>query len=289
MFLLKQILPGVIAAMLIAGGLSMIAARLAALSGREKNSAWLYTAALTLAYAGGHALTAGVPAVPPADATLWLFYFAFITAFIGAIDSTVRNVPDWLRGIVWLLVFVGLMRLLLQPKFQYGWSHEEGMLWWIASAIGVFFLAWCFEKVEQRGTLRLLSPLVATIVSGGTGVALMLSGSLLLGQLALVLAGATGALTVAAWLLEELPFKGAAPTLAVLLSGLWMSGYLYAELPATSVVCLAIAPVFALSIAAGINKRFRAWKTLALAAGVAAAPVIIAVVIALRASPPIEY
>lgn len=289
MLLLKQILPGIIGAALLTGGLGAILAWLSRSFSQGKNGGWLLPIAVSIGFAGGHILAAGWPAFPPADATLWLFYFALLTGVIGALVEFIFVVPVGLRRLVWLIVFTGLMRLLLQPKFQYGWTHKERVLWWIASVVSVSLITWCLEKSDRHGELRLLSPLVATIVSAGTGVALMLSGSLLLGQLALVLAGVAGSSLLVAWFLADVSFRGAAPVVAILLASLLMSGYLYAELPAWSALCFAVAPILALVVPASSNIRLGPWKSLALASGLVVLPVVVAVFIAIRASPPMEY
>src|SRR5207237_9392575 len=79
-------------------------------------------------------------------------------------------------------------RLIPQPKFTYAWSAAEGWLRVFALVLGVVVLTCCLDLVERRpfGTAALFS--VTTVLCGGTCVALILSGSLLLGQLACVIA-----------------------------------------------------------------------------------------------------
>ena len=114
MFLLQQLLPGVLAAVLISGVFAF-AGRL----WRANN--WADAVALGIGYAGGHVVTAGWPAFPPAEATQWLPYFALAAMFLGVIDALLRPAGS-LRVLIWMLCCMGFLRLLLSSKFQYGWS-----------------------------------------------------------------------------------------------------------------------------------------------------------------------
>jgi hypothetical protein len=79
--------------------------------------------------------------------------------------------------------------------------------------------------------------------------------------------------------------RGIVPVFSLLLGTLLVSGYFFAELPAASAVLLAFAPVLALASISITNKL--------LAFGVRAAlvsvPVIAALVLAFRSSPPLDY
>ena len=80
--------------------------------------------------------------------------------------------------------------------------------------------------------------------------------------------------------------------MVVLLAGLWVNGYFYAELPALSALLFALALVLpallpAMTAALG-NSRIVA-KPFLLRAAVVGVPVAIAVFIALRASPSLDY
>src|SRR5437763_14135040 len=90
------------------------------------------------------------------------------------------------RLVTWAIICTIACRLILQPKFSYAWSAAEGWLRVFAIALGVVVLTCCLDLVERRpfGTAKLFS--VATILCGGACIALILSGSLWLGQLACV-------------------------------------------------------------------------------------------------------
>src|SRR5207244_4186145 len=81
---------------------------------------------------------------------------------------------------------------------------------------------------------------------GGAGVALIFSGSLLLGQLA----GILSAMAATCFLLiiaVRTPFhpSGTAGPLSLVCAGLWVSGFFFAELPGASALLLALAPAAA--------------------------------------------
>jgi hypothetical protein len=280
MFLLKQLLPGAIVAALIAGAVLAIAARLG------KRDAWMGAVALGLGYTGGHAMTAGWPGLPPADATHWLLYFSLAAMIVGALDAWVST-PNWLRAVVWALFCVGLLFLLLRPKFQNGWSPVSGVAWLGFLATGMVLLAWCWQGISAREGPAAFAPLVAAVVAGGTSVALMLSGSMLLGQFGMALAAALGGSVAVCWFFPDLPFaRGAVPVLTALLASLWLSGYFYADLPAFSALLLFLASGAALlPVGGGMSP----WKGALLRAGIVLVPVGIAVVVAVRASPPLDY
>jgi hypothetical protein len=86
------------------------------------------------------------------------------------------------------------------------------------------------------------SALIWMIASAGTAGALMLSGSLLLGQFAAVLSAAVLGSGVPAWRSRN-DGMGAASVFALVVVALLAAGYFFAELPALSAVLLAIAPV----------------------------------------------
>jgi hypothetical protein len=129
---------------------------------------------------------------------------------------------------------------------------------------------------------------VTTVLGVGTCIALLLSGSLLLGQLACILT-AIGAACLVLILASPAPFhpRGAAAPFSLICAGLWLSGFFYAELPPASAILLAIAP--ALALLPGGGKSHSRWLGLACRTGFVAVPVAIGVVLAFRASPALDY
>ena len=277
MFLVRQLLPGILVALLISGVFTIV--------GRLwKVNSWADAVALGFGYAGGHVVTAGWPALPPAEATQWLPYFGMAVTLLAVLDTLLRP-PAAVRVAIWFLCCAGILSLLLASKFQYGWSFFSGVLWIACLATGMLVLTSFLDSTARRDA-SISIPLVLAIVAGGTGLALMLSGSMLLGQLALVLAGAFGAIVIVGTLLPNaVNGRGIAPVSAALLCGLWLSGYFFSELPSVSALLLSVSPIPALMLVLvdeGGNPR----RGLLLRAVLAAVPVALAVFLAFRASPP---
>src|SRR5205823_3583000 len=109
-----------------------------------------------------------------------------------------------------------------------------------------------------------------------------------LGQLACILTAIAGTCFLLI-IAVTAPFhpSGAAAPLSLVCAGLWLSGSYYAELPATSALLLALAPAIAL-LPVGKKSNFQS-RALAYRTAFVAVPVAIAVVLALHASPPLDY
>ena len=279
MFLLKQILPATIIAMIVA---ACVCGCAFCLKQKRAQSA-LSPLAIGLAYLSGHLVITGWVPFPPADTTNWLPYFALVGAVLGAFCG-VFPAKSWVRVFIFALVSEGALKLLLKPKFQYGWSLMEGWTWVACLGSAMLLLALVLDALARRTATAVEMPAFLLITCAGTFGALMLSGSMLLGQFAAVLAAAVfGTLVLAVG--KVAMGRGIVPVFSLLLGTLLVSGYFFAELPAASAVLLAFAPVLALGSISITNKL--------LAFGVRAAlvsvPVIAALVLAFRSSPPLDY
>src|SRR5438105_3926567 len=225
MQLLKQMLPSAALGAAVATALLFVFARW-----RKRASRCAGAIAIGAGYVAGHVLAAGWSPFPPRYATHWLFWFAVIGVITAAADALVRP-RGTVRLVTWAIICTIACRLILQPKFSYSWSAAEGWLRVFSIALGVMVLTCCLDLVERRpfGPATLFS--VTTVVCGGACVALSLSGSLLLGQLACILTAiaATCFLLIIAL---TAPFHpgGAATPLGLVCASLWLSGFFYAEL-----------------------------------------------------------
>ena len=242
--------------------------------------------AISAGYLAGHVLAAGWSPFPPRHATHWLFWFAIIGVVSAVADALVRP-KGAIRLLTWAIICTVACRLILQPKFSYGWSAVEGWLRVFAIALGVVVLTCCLDLVERRpsGTATLFS--VATVLCGGTCVALILSGSLLLGQLACNLSAIAAACFLLIIAMAPFQPSGAAAPLSLVCAGLWLSGFFYAELPSASAMLLALAPAVAL-LPSGTGDHFPS-RVVAYRIAFVAIAVAIAVMLALHTSPPIDY
>jgi hypothetical protein len=276
MSLLEQILPSAIIAMMVAAGIC----GLALYWGKERARAAFGPVALGLAYLSGHLVITGRVAFPPADTTNWLPYFALAAAVLGASCALVAIKP-WARMLIFATVSAGALTLLLKPKFQYGWSVGEGSLW-VASLVSVFvLLAVSLDAVGRRTATEM--PAFLLVTCAGAFGALMLSGSILLGQFAAVLGAAVfGSLVFA---LGKVPLgRGIVPVFSLLMGALLACGYFFADLPLTSAIMLALAPAFAL-IPIGQPGKFLAFV---IRSALVSVPILVALVAAFRASPPLS-
>jgi hypothetical protein len=277
MSLLEQILPSVIVAMAVAAGVC----GLALYWGKEPARGVLGPVGLGLAYLSGHLMIAGWVTFPPADTTNWLPYFALLAALLGASCSLVAT-KAWVRVFIFALVAAGALRLLLKPKFQYGWSLGEGWLW-VAGLVCVFvLLAFTLDALGRRPIMVVELPAFLLMTAGGTFGALMLSGSILLGQFAAVLSGAVlGSLVFATG--KVALGRGIIPVFSLLLGTLIVCGYFFAELPPASAILLVLAPAMAL-IPVRLSARLVAFGVRAVLVII---PILAALVLAFRASPPL--
>lgn len=279
MFLLKQILPATILAMVVAASVCGFAL----VWGKERARGALAPLAIGLAYFAGHLFIAGWVRIPPSDTTNWLAYFALASALLGA-SCAMLPASRWARGLIFGLVCAGALALLLKPKFQYAWSPGEGVPWVVCLVGAVVLIAVILDALIRQPATAVEMPALFLIICGGTFGALMLSGSMLLAQYAAVLGGAVfGSLVFSAR--NVALGRGIVPLLSLLLGALLISGYFFAELPAAAALLLAYALLFAL-IPIGVQSRPLAFVV---RATMVAIPILLALFLAFRSSPPLDY
>lgn len=279
MFLLEQILPSAIVAMMVAAGVCGFALYW----GKERARRTLAPLALGLAYLSGHLVVAGWVTFPPADTTNWLPYFALAAAVLGSSCSLVTT-KTWVRLLIFVAVSAGTLRLLLKPKFQYGWSLGEGWLWVACLVCALVSLAVILDALGRRTATATEMPAFLLFTCAGTFGALVLSGSVLLGQFAAVLGAAVfGSLVFT--LRKVTLSRGIVPVFSLLLGALLVSGYFFADLPLASAMLLALAPAAAL-IPIGTTSRLLAFGT---RSALVSIPILVALVLAFRSSPPLDY
>ena len=279
MLLLKQILPATILAMAVAA----VVCGFALFWGKERARRALAPLAIGIAYFAGHLFIAGWVRVPPSDTTNWLPYFALAAALLGASCATLPT-SRWSRVLIFALFSAGALTLLLKPKFQYGWSQGEGLTWVVCLMCAMVLLAVILDALTRRSTAAVETPAILLVACAGTFGALMLSGSMLLAQYAAVLGGAIfGSLVFSAR--NVALGRGIVPLLSLLLGVLLVSGYFFAELPAVAALLLAFAPVFALI---PINARSKV-LVLGVRTAMVSIPILLALVLAFRSSPALDY
>jgi hypothetical protein len=175
--------------------------------------------------------------------------------------------------------------LLLEPRFRHGWSAAQGWIWVAGLAIVIVLLANTLHTIQRCTSIAGELPVVLLILAGGTAGALVLSGSLLLGHFAIVLAGALFGTLIFA--VRNRGAEGAImPVFALILCALLLSGYFFADLPILSALLVVTAPTFALMCGRMISHGLwaSAVRVILVCAGVA-----IALFLAFRSSPPLDY
>jgi hypothetical protein len=188
------------------------------------------------------------------------------------------------RVLIFSPVFAGALRLLLKPKFQFGWSLTEGYTWVACLAAAMVLVAIILDALARRPAMALEIPAFLLIICAGTFGALMLSGSVLLGQFAAVLGAAVfGSLVFAAR--KVALGRGIVPVFSLLLVTLLLSGYFFAELPASSAALIAFAPAIAL-VPIRMPSKLIAFG---IRAALVSVPILVALVLAFRSSPPLSY
>lgn len=273
MFLLKQVLPSAVLATAVAGAIAAIAL----LFRKEGARTALLALAVALGYAAGHFLIAGLTKLPPADTTNWLPYCALAAASAVAAGQLLR--APWLRWALYGLVAACALRLLLAPMFRHAWSPGIGWSWIGCLSVTSVLLTVALNAVRRAPSLQLEMPAYLVIVSGATAGALLLGGSLLLAQYAAVLAGSSLAPYFAT------SGERAAAVWSLVFVALLVSGYAFAELPLLSAVFLGVAPVLALLPIRMTSAPGRVALRLALVS----TPLIVALILTFRSSPPLEY
>jgi hypothetical protein len=189
-----------------------------------------------LAYLAGHAAVA-CPAFPPIDVTDRIPWIAAVVTSLAVAES-VFSVTAGLAIAARFLALALVGGLILEPLVvtEQSWVNSIA---WISITLGLCALAWanvwglnrCSGAREARHALILVSAVACPV--------LLLSGSVILGALSVVLCASL----TTDYLLG--PGTSSSGTLAVgsaVLTSLLLEGHLYASLPLTAVLYLAMAP-----------------------------------------------
>src|SRR5437762_4123520 len=108
MFLLKQILPAAIIAMMVAAGTCAFSL----FWGKERARIAFDPLAVGIAYFTGHLFVAGWVPFPPTDTTNWLPWFGLVAAVLSA-SCAVWAIKARVRLLILFLGFVVILRLML--------------------------------------------------------------------------------------------------------------------------------------------------------------------------------
>lgn len=276
----QVVLLGILLPALICGAALLSLGRL----GEDRRRSMGLAVALGLAagYFAAQWVIFGRPDFPPVDITHWLPYLAVAAAIVGIRESVWEaSLPiRWLiRGLFSLAVFW----LLLRPMVVNQWEAGQSVLW-LAGLAAALLLLWRELEILSERSDGLAQPLGLVIMAAASSVALVLTYSALLGQLAGALAAALGAAAVLSLLMKGVRLApGGVPVVAVLLAGLWVCGSFYSSLPAYSVVLLWAAPS-ADWVGLRLSRGLPRWLSVLIRAAAVAIPCAIAVYLAYQAS-----
>jgi hypothetical protein len=246
-------------------------------------------AAVALALGAG-AIAAQVgnapPAFPPIEVTDRIPWLVVAAVLLGLCES-VRPSPGWARWENRLLLTLLTMGLVLGPVLGENWptrsdlTRQGGLVLMMLAAWGNL------EALAAVRSMAVLGPSVL-VVAASTGAALLLSGSMVLGQLGLGLAAAVAAIWVLSLWLHLLLGRGGIPVLVAAYGALLIEGHVYAGLPASSAYLLAAAPLAAWVGFVGPARRLAAWQSALLSAVATLVPAAVALGLAIAASPGYE-
>jgi len=283
MLFLKPFLFGVLLPAVVSGIAFVVAWRPWQRDAPVANGIWGGAIALSVGYIVGHVGLLGWPPFPPVEATQWLVYLALASGVFGLIIALWHE-STGLRWGLRLLLSGAMPWLILRPVLKYRWQPIEGVVWLVGLGVAILGF-WLMLNALAKRFRGASTPLVLLVVATGGSVTLLLSGSAMLGQLGGVLTAALGASLVIAWWNPTLSLAhGATSVVAILLAGLWMSGYFYAEVPVVSALLLVVSPATAWIGQVEAIQRLGGWKVALIRAAAVCIPVAVAVAIPLVAS-----
>jgi hypothetical protein len=247
-------------------------------------------AAVALALGAG-AIAAQVgnapPAFPPIEVTDRIPWLVLAAVLLGLCES-VRPSPGWARWENRLLLTLLTMGLVLGPVLGENWPTRSDLARQ-GGLVLIMLAAWGnLEALAARRSMAVLGPSVL-VVAVSAGAALLLSGSMVLGQLGLGLAAAVAAVWVLSlWQPDLFLSRGGIPVLVAAYGALLIEGHVYAGLPASSAYLLAAAPLAAWVGFVGPARRLAAWQSAVLSAAATLVPAAVSLGLAIAASPGYE-
>jgi hypothetical protein len=216
----------------------------------------------------------------------WVFWLAAVATLLELVGERIPG-RAWGRWALRAgLVFAGLIALL-QPYWRYTWEGVDAAKWLLGLTV-LFVVLWASVDRATRRIGDVSWPFCATIVSLGTSLALILTGSQRLSELGLILTSVMGVLALAGLKPARRPLAGGASAVfPVIIGGLLLSAHFYSETPGRTVLLLAFAPSAIWIGHIPPLSRMRPWKLTAIRIGAVLALVLLAVVplvLALRLS-----
>jgi hypothetical protein len=239
--------------------------------------------ALALGYLTAQTAVWGQPAIPPVEATQWL-WFALLGLVVLSAVFELRSAGAWrfYTPLASVAIVLPAFWLLVRPLAENAWSGRETALW--LCGIGVAAVATTFalgHLLDRRPGPW--SSVGIVLVIAGSGIVLLLSGTKTYAQLA----GAAAAALVPGVLLalagRGRTFSGhIVPGFVLLLGGLLLAGHQYASLTPLNALLLLVAPLGLWLGELPTVTRWRSWQRGLVALAAVGLPVFLAAGLAAR-------
>jgi hypothetical protein len=243
------------------------------------SSGWRMAHALALpaAFVSAHVALWGWPGWQPRLAEGWLCALAVGGALLAWVQNQLRASPA--KVILWVALDALALRLFVQARAS-SFSPIENFGW---LGQGTFLIVLVHISLETLSARRpgVSLPLALWVWAAGSAAALAATGSLKYGQLAGILAAILGAACVAAWIQPRFTLaEGVLNGLVPCLMGTLICGTLYSDLPLSSAIVLAAAPLALWLIEVPALRGRSGVAGAALRVGAVALPVAVALVLA---------
>jgi hypothetical protein len=213
--------------------------------------------ALGLGYCLGWLGLWGWPRFPPNVAEHWVFFAAAGVALLSAIDGW-SNWRWWIRAAGALAVMITVSWLTLGPAIENSYGAKKGACLVAGWGIAGCMWWWGGEGLSTRAS-GAWTNLILTLTAGAMGQVLMMSGSLVMGQMALILAaGLAGAMGSAWWLGWSMSRAGVIMAGSVIF-GITIAAYEYSNLTLVNGILLLAAPMGAWIAELPLLRERRAW------------------------------
>jgi hypothetical protein len=270
--------PAVVAALLVV---------LAGWAGRRVGLTGAGQAAVALALgAGAIAAQLGIarPAFPPIEVTDRVPWLVVAAVLLGVFES-IHPSPAWARWENRVLLAVLVLGVVLGPVLSDDWPSRRDLARQ-GGLVLVVLVAWVgLETLAAGRSTAALGPSLLALAAA-SAAALLLSGSVVLGQIGGGLAAALGVVWIVSWWLPDRSLsRGGVPVLVATLAALLIEGQVYSGLAREAGLLLGTAPLVPWLAFAGPARRLATWQSALLATALVLLPAGVAVGLALQAAP----
>jgi hypothetical protein len=216
---------------------------------------WAIPVALALGFWFAYVGIAGRPAFPPIEAQGWLPYLAALAALVSIVNALVPK-ARWLNVALSAMTLAATVFLITRPLHG---RLAPVQLWLTLGIIGAGMFIW-WALLEALAHRVPGAPVPALLMFTAIAAALVLMNShtqrlaQLSGSAAVVLAGAV----LLSWWAKLTPIGGTVLTFTIIVLGLVVAGYFYADITIPHAILLAAAPLTAwIGQLPGIRQRRR--------------------------------